>query len=415
MFPFSRANFKVNSASFSILADRPSFFSLLIISLAGILLSSCTTIPPDEKKNIRKSSQFTRVDFSSITPITTEDWDIALSSFRNSCSVIRKQSFLKEACRQAYLMQYSDAESFFKKNFEPWQIKLVEKDIKTGDIHKISDSGLMTGYYEPSLKVSSKKTTINSVPILATPEDLITVDLASLYPQLKGLRLRGKLKGNRLVPYDNRKNITKRRDLDENAIAWSHSPADVFFLQIQGSGRLEFADGSMIRVGYDNQNGHPYKAIGSWLIRKGYLKKDQVSMQTIRSWIKNNPKRVDELLNQNPSFVFFKVQNNIKPDQGPIGAQGIPLTAQASIAVDPKHVPLGTPLIVHAYQDSPFIEFTRPVIAQDTGGAIKGILRFDYFWGSGKEAGEKAGTQKSTLRAWILLPRGTNPEDIGLR
>ena len=165
----------------------------------------------------------------------------------------------------------------------------------------------------------------------------------------------------------------------------------------------------MIRVGYDDQNGHPYKAVGSWLVEKGYLKRHELSMQNIRAWAFQNPDKVDTLLNQNPSFVFFKPREADNADEGPIGAQGLPLTPKASVAVDRKYIPLGTPLLVSVSQSSPALEFVRPVVAQDTGGAIKGPIRFDYFWGFGDEAGSQAGRQKSSVSAWLLLPKGVRP------
>ena len=270
----------------------------------------------------------------------------------------------------------------------------------------------MTGYYEPLLKINRTKTADHQIPILSPPDDLIIVDLASLYPSLKGMRLRGKLQGRKLIPYDDRSHIVQRKDLDKYAIGWSDDPVAVFFLQIQGSGRLETAEGNTIRVGYDDQNGHPYKAVGSWLVRKGYLKKHELSMQNIQKWARENPSRVNELLDQNPSFVFFKEREVVDPTEGPIGAQGLPLTPKASVAIDRKFVPMGVPLIVHASQSNPALDFTRPVVAQDTGGAIRGPLRFDFFWGFGEEAGRNAGKQKSDVSAWLLLPKGAVPEDI---
>ena len=163
-----------------------------------------------------------------------------------------------------------------------------------------------------------------------------------------------------------------------------------------------------------DQNGRKYHSIGTWLIREGHLKSHELSMQRIRRWARENPSRVDEALAQNPSYVFFEERKG-SPDLGPLGAQGVPLTPEASVAVDLRYWRLGTPFIVDASQASPALKIVRPVIAQDTGGAIRGIIRFDYFWGFGDKAGEAAGRQKSNTFSWVLVPNGMKPEDIMVR
>lgn len=396
------------------LVFRFSFFSAVS---AALLLAGCSTTDKTkpEKEIDEPTSIETRTtidDYSSINQISQEDWQAGLKAFRVSCRSIGKKAIWKEVCAKAVSTPDSEAEDFFRSQFTPWKITKIQLGKQTGTVYSEDESGLMTGYYEPLLKISKEKTSGHKIPILSTPDDLIIVDLASLYPSLKGMRLRGKLQGRKLIPYDDRSHIVQRRDLDKYAIGWSDDPVAVFFLQIQGSGRLETNAGKTIRVGYDDQNGHPYKAVGSWLVQKGYLKRHELSMQNIQKWAVENPTRVNELLDQNPSFVFFKERVVTDPSEGPIGAQGLPLTPKASVAVDRKFVPMGTPLIVHASQDNPSLDFTRPVVAQDTGGAIKGPLRFDFFWGFGDEAGKNAGKQKSDVSAWILLPKGAVPEDI---
>ena len=152
--------------------------------------------------------------------------------------------------------------------------------------------------------------------------------------------------------------------------------------------------------------------MGSWLVDQGYLKRHELSMQNIRVWAQNHPDKVDTLLNQNQSFVFFKEKEGGDPNEGPIGAQGLPLTPKASVAVDRRYISLGTPVLVSVSQTNPNLNFTKPVVAQDTGGAIKGPIRFDFFWGFGDEAGKNAGRQKSQVRAWLLLPNGITPENL---
>ena len=270
----------------------------------------------------------------------------------------------------------------------------------------------MTGYYEPLLYGSRERRWPYVHPIYGVPDDLLVIDLGDLYPDLKGRRLRGKLEGRRVVPYDKRAVIQERgADLAPWAIAWVSDPVDAFFLQVQGSGRIKLPDGAFMRVGFADQNGWKYQSIGRWLITHEHLAAHELSMQRIRAWAKENPSKVKTALAQNPSFVFFEERSS-DPALGPVGAASVPLTPKASVAVDPKFWKLGTPFIVSASQEKPELQFTRAVVAQDTGGAIKGAIRFDYFWGFGDQAGESAGRQKSSARAWILVPNGLEPEDI---
>lgn len=381
-----------------------------------LLLNGCSSNKSEQPKEITEpTEESVRYEISSFADVPSSEpgaWSAALSAFKNSCKVTGRKAAWADVCARASATSSSEAENFFKSNFVPW--KAIKQNIgtQTGTVYSVSDTGLATGYYEPLLHVSRHKTERHTVPILSTPDDLIIVDLAEAYPKLKGMRLRGKIQGRKLIPYDTRAGIVKRKDLDKYSIAWSDDPVAVFFLQIQGSGRLQTGNGEMIRVGYDDQNGRPYKAVGSWLVQQGYLKRHELSMQNIRAWAQKNPDKVDTLLNQNQSFVFFKEKEGIDPNAGPTGAQGVPLTAKASVAVDRKYVSLGTPVLLSVSQANPEINFVRPVIAQDTGGAIKGPIRFDFFWGFGDEAGSSAGKQKSQANAWLLIPKGLSPEEI---
>ena len=202
-------------------------------------------------------------------------------------------------------------------------------------------------------------------------------------------------------------------DLEKkHVLCWADDPVEAFFLQIQGSGRVLLDNGSLIRIGYADQNGHPYKSLGAWLIENAGLTREEMSMQRIKQWVRDNPQRRQELLNANPNFVFFAERVGYSDDQGPVGAQGVPLTPMASVAVDRRYWKLGVPFVTAASQSLPAMEFARPVIAQDTGGAIKGVLRFDYFWGLGNEAGNRAGGQKSDVSAWVMVPKGQSPAAI---
>jgi membrane-bound lytic murein transglycosylase A len=184
------------------------------------------------------------------------------------------------------------------------------------------------------------------------------------------------------------------------------SELDAFLLQVQGSGRVQLPTGDVIRLQYADQNGHPYQSIGRYLVERGELTVGEVTMPGIRQWLDANPARVVEVLNSNPSFVFFNEERLDDPGQGPKGAQGVPLTGGRSIAIDPASVPLGAPVFL----DTSFPATDRPlqrlVMAQDTGGAIRGVVRADFFWGTGHEAGEQAGRMRQPLRMWMLWPKG---------
>lgn len=378
-------------------------------------LTACTTVDTSEKPSQKpvgsKKAEVTFIQshFNDLPLIEEHAWEPALSAFQASCKVIEQDTRWTEVCRQAIQTDPIGAQRFFLNNFTPWQVIIAQPSEAIP-----STQGLMTGYYEPLLRGSRTKGGPFQYPLYRVPDDLLTIDLGSLYPQLKGLRLRGKLDGQRVIPYDDRASIQKRQDLQPYAIAWVDDPVAAFFLHIQGSGRIQLPDGSHMRVGFADQNGHRYHAIGAWLIQKGFFKSHELSMQRIQHWAKTHPNQVDEALAQNPSYVFF-AERTIAPNLGPTGAQGIPLTPEASVAVDLRYWLLGTPFIVDAHQTNPTLKITRPVIAQDTGGAIRGPIRFDFFWGFGDQAGAKAGRQKSNTEAWILVPNGQNPESFTVR
>ena len=267
--------------------------------------------------------------------------------------------------------------------------------------------GLFTGYYEPLLDGSRTKSERYNVPLYGRPPDLVSVDLGTFREDLKGRRLAGRVEDGKLVPYADREEIEQGalagRDLE---LVWVDDPVDAFFLQIQGSGRVRLPEGGELRVGYAAENGHSYFAIGRELVRRGALKKEEVSMQSIRRWLEENPAEAPAVLATNASYVFFQ---EIK-GEGPLGAEGIPITPGRSLAVDRKHWPLGVPLWLDATapaaeEGAPDRPLRRLVIAQDTGGAIRGPIRGDVFWGAGDEAAEIAGRMKHAGRLWVLVPK----------
>jgi membrane-bound lytic murein transglycosylase A len=267
-------------------------------------------------------------------------------------------------------------------------------------------SGMMTGYYEPILRGSTEPTGDFRTPLLARPPELVEQPVAD-----NPLRRRfGVMVEGRLEPFHDRAAI------DTGALAgrglelvWVDDPADAFFLHIQGSGRVVLPSGELLRVGYAGQNGRAYVPIGRVLIERGALTREQMSMQAIRAWLASAGRdQATELLRGNPSYVFFRRVENLAPDEGPIGALGVPLTPRRSVAVDRAFIPLGTPMFVTvrdpmARRDAP--PAGRLVVAQDTGGAIRGFARTDYFWGWGNDAAERAGRMRDDAEVFILLPR----------
>ena len=262
--------------------------------------------------------------------------------------------------------------------------------------------GLITGYYEPIYSGSLQRSEKAPYPLYAPPKNMITVALESLYPELKGKRLRGVIQGQKLVPYPSRAEIV-RKGVDAPVIAWLTDPMDVQFMQIQGSGRVQLENGKQLRLGYADQNGHPYTPVGRWLVRQGYMPASEVSMQSIRDWAKQNPQQVEALLDSNPSYVFFRALP--ESDEGPLGSLGIPLQAEQSIAVDASMIPLGSPVYINTSRPDTAEPLQKLVAAQDTGGAIKGSVRADYFWGTGSSAGELAGKMKQSGELWLLWPK----------
>ena len=366
----------------------------------------CPAITPPKPD----AKPFFAAQFSDLPGWALDDTTPAFTAWVASCSSLEKKALWQDLCRDARLITDKNPEflrQWFETSMRPWA--LVNADG--------SKSGLITGYYEPILKGSRKSTSKSAVPVFGPPDDMITVELSELYPELKHMRLRGRLvdkvegknEGKKLVPYYSRSDWTTQeaRRLSD-AILFVDDPIDFFFMQIQGSGQIQFADGNRVRLNYADQNGHPYKSIGRWLIDKGELKSHEASMQGIKAWAKANPKRLAELLNANPSLVFFR-EIALTSDSPP-GAMGIPLTAERSIAIDPRHVPLGAPVWLATTRPNSEQALTRLMLAQDTGGAIRGVVRADFFWGSGDEPGALAGKMRQSGQMWVLFPRGHVPE-----
>ncbi len=286
------------------------------------------------------------------------------------------------------------ARKFFEDFFQPNEIRNEDGSV----------DGLITGYYGPELEGSRIKTEQYKYPLYRQPDDLLIIDLDDIYPELDKYRLRGRIVGNRVVPYFERGEIdTGESPLTGKELFWLKDPVELFFLHIQGSGRIRLPNGELIMVGYANQNGHPYRSIGKLLLDRQVMTQDQMSMQNIMKWVKQNPEDGQLLLDENPSYVFFR---SLPADiQSPPGALGIPLTALRSLAVDPHTIPLGAPVFLSTIFPGTDFPLQQLMVAQDTGGAIKGRVRADFFWGMGNDAGKIAGKMKQDGRLWVLLPK----------
>lgn len=336
-----------------------------------------------------------------------DDASAAWPAFLHSCRALngKNGNAWKRVCDLGKQLKNPDSAAvrdFFERHFTPYAV--VAADGK--------NEGMITGYYEPLLKGSRKHSKARPYPVLGVPDDLITVELAEVSPETRHLRLRGRLQGNKLVPYWSRADIENdlqagRERWRDKTLLWVDDAIELFFLQIQGSGRVRLPDGSLVRLGYADQNGHPYQSIGKALLDRGELKPGEASMQGIQAWARANPSKLQALLNVNPSYVFFRELP--ASDDGPLGAQGVPLTGERSLAIDPRFIPLGAPVFLATTLPNSKETLQRLMLAQDTGGAIRGAPRADFFWGFGPRAGELAGRMKQSGKMWVLLPPEAAP------
>ena len=269
---------------------------------------------------------------------------------------------------------------------------------------------LFTGYFEPVFEASLTPDERYKYPIYRVPDNLIKIDLSMFNERYKDENIIGRIEGNTVLPYYSRKQIEAEKALNGRnlEIAWLKDPLDVVFLHIQGSGRLKLPDGNIVTVGYSASNGRPYRSIGRYMLDKGYMSRDEMSMQGIRGYLSEHPEVVDEVLNHNPSYVFFRIVDN-----GPLGNIGVPLTAGRSIALDSGIFPKGAicflssekPVINSNGNIESWTRFSRFVMNQDTGGAIKGAGRADIFWGNDQYAEIAAGHMNHEGELYILIKK----------
>ena len=386
---------------------------LRLAALAALLaLSACVAPPPPAPKPAeRAQAHLTPVPFTSLPGWGSDQVAGALSSFRIGCAHMGGQlggegeaaqrggsaANWQPACAAQIGVPLEDAaaRSFFETWFQPYAISA---DPPT--------QGLFTGYYEPEVRGAREEGGAYQTGLLAKPSDLISADLGAFSDDLKGKRISGRVQDHTLVPYWSRADIVsgaiRKQRLE---FLWLDDPIDAFFLEIQGSGRVKLPDGRVVRVTYAGQNGRPYVPIGRVLMDRGEIPREQVSLQSIRAWLTDHPAEAQAVMNQNPSYVFFRELTGTRADQGPPGAMGASLTPGRSAAVDRSYIPMGAPLFLDTTDPLDGSAWQHLLIAQDTGGAIKGPVRADIFFGWGADAEARAGKMRGQGRAFILLPK----------
>jgi membrane-bound lytic murein transglycosylase A len=373
------------------------------------LLAGCAQVPPPPS-----GAAYTPVGFDALPGWDEDGLAAAIPPFLAECARFGsavglggsgtaatlggKASDWRPACLAARRVPAGDnaaARQFFEATFQPYALALDG-----------NADGLFTGYWEPEVAGSLTRTGAFATPLRATPRDLVQADLGAFSPDLKGRRLTGRVVAGQFVPYPDRAAIDQGAlDPQHLELLWLADPVDAFFLEIQGSGRVRLPDGSVIRITYAGQNGRPYVPIGRVLADRGDIPRDAVSMQSIRAWLAAHPQEAAAVMEANPSYVFFRRLGDAPADQGPPGALDVPLTPGRSAAVDRHYIPLGAPVWLDTRDTSDGTPFRRLLLAQDTGGAIKGPVRADIFFGWGADAETRAGQMRGHGRAFILLPR----------
>lgn len=387
----------------------------IFLVLFLLTLTSCTTTQQAEKSGESAALRLKPAGFSDLPGWQQDRLDGFMQAYLTSCARILKRGasdpFSSDPawgtygdwqmpCRDASSVNASDSDqvrNFIEKNFKVVQA-LAGNEAE----------GLFTGYYESTLNGSRTRKGPYQYPLLGRPDDLVMVELGDFREELKGQRIAGRVADGKLKPYENRAQIVGGRmpDAQFRPVVWLDDASDAFFVQVQGSGVVHLDDGSLMRVGYAAQNGHPYYAIGRELVKRGIYKKEDVSMETIRSWLLQNPDKADELMNTNPSYVFFAETPDNGKVTGPKGGEGVALSTRRSLAIDRSRMPYGFPVYLSAdYRDEQGRKLERLMMAQDTGGAIRGAVRGDVYWGSGDLAEKMAGPMKAKGRYYFLIPK----------
>jgi membrane-bound lytic murein transglycosylase A len=385
----------------------------LAAALLAALLAACSTAPqkpavpssPPAASTVAASAlRLSRTGFSALPGWNAARFDAALASFRRGCAILAKKNPAAPMggagyagavgdwlplCANAPKAIVGDARVFFETSFTPYAISDGDKP-----------DGLFTGYYEPEILAARTRGGIYQTPIYALPDDWVRFDLGEFDAALAGQHAVAQVTNHSLQQYPERATINATPPRAE-VLLWAADPVTLFFLQIQGSGRARLPDGSSLRLAYAGANGQPYTAIGRTLINEGQLTRENVSLQSIRAWLVAHPDQARRVMETDKSYVFFLRAAIDDPALGSTGTLGANLTPGASLAIDPRMNALGAPFFVAADGADPVHAL---LIGQDTGGAIKGAVRGDIFFGFGAQAEERAGHMNEPGRLFVLLP-----------
>lgn len=369
---------------------------LLLTLVMIVVLPACSPVAPG---TVTRANTITAM---AITPNQLPGWsndDLAglETAISRQCELTAPPAPWPRLCAE-FRQQRATLRPWIESRFRAWPLLGVDQ----------SDSGLVTGYYEPILTGSRVRENSRQVPLYKRPTDLLRIELPA-NNEPAGNRLRGRLIQDRVVPYYTRAEIETRGVLDGQELIWLDDPVEAFFLQVQGSGRVLLRNGQRIRVVFHETNGHPYRAIGRVMADRGLLPADGITAPAIKSWLRANPSSAAEVLHQNPRYVFFREQPEGAADAGPPGSLAVPLTPLRSIASDPRVVPPGSLVYMNTRHPATQAEMNRLMVSQDTGVAIVGPIRADVFWGNGVDAEQNAGLMQSRGRMWLLWPADMEP------
>ena len=383
-----------SSSKLAIMISQIKLFQLSVFAIViAAVVVGCST-PPTRGTGYRSGgsggapssysssiANFSAVGWQSLPGWQDDDLSQAWPAWIKSCDALRKRGGevnWRQVCAQASNVSSRDTQAirrYFESYFQAYEIRN----------NSGSESGLITGYYEPVMNGSLTRTSVYNVPLYG-------------YPMA--------WKKSKPNPGPTRAELISSGTLKGSEIAWVQDPVAAAFMQIQGSGKIRLEDGRVVRLGFAGTNDQPFKSFAQWLLDRKEITRSEATMQGISQWAKRNPERVNEMLNANPRFVFFKeLPGNMDADLGPIGALGVPLTTERSIAIDLQALPLGAPVFLATTRPLSSQPLQKLVMAQDTGKAIVGGVRADYYWGSGDSAGEMAGRMKQNGKMWLLLPR----------
>ena len=386
---------------------RPrNLLNLAVVLLFLCLLNGCAkeTTPSAEKPS---GVELQKVQMNKLSGWQSENFSEVADVFNKNCGKILENI-------NEYI--YASAIKIKTKDYQKICSKFLSKNIRSDidmrhfielnfDVYAITDNGAaegkFTSYYEAVIHASFEKTDKYKYPIYGKPKDLIEINLKDFDENLPDTRLVGRVSGNKFIPYYNRREI-ENNGIKAPVLMWGDDPVDIHFMQIQGSAVAEMSDGSELRIGFADSNGHKFKGIGSILLDKKLLSAGEASMPKIREWLRRNPDKAKDLMAENNRFIFQRITDA----DGPIGALGIALTAGRSLAVDNKYIPLGAMMWLDTVNPDNG-NLKKIVFAQDIGGAIKGVVRGDYFWGQGEKALIHAGRMNSVGKYYIFVPKNS--------